>query len=43
MDEEQELLAALAAVTRYEIHGSKLMLFADRALVARFEARAPAE
>ena len=43
MDEEQELFTVLSATTRYEIHGSKLMLFADKALVARFEARAPAE
>ena len=28
MDEEQELFTALGATTRYEIHGSKLMLFA---------------
>jgi heat shock protein HslJ len=39
MDQEQEFLTALGSVTRYEIHGSKLMLFADKALVARFEAR----
>ncbi len=43
MDQEQELFTALGSITRYEIHGSKLMLFADKALVARFEARAPAE
>ena len=43
MDAEQELFAVLASTTRYEIHGSKLMLFADKALVARFEARAPLE
>ena len=43
MDEEQELFTVLSATTRYEIHGSKLMLFADKALVARFEARAPSE
>jgi copper homeostasis protein (lipoprotein) len=39
MDEEQELFTLLGSITRYEIHGSKLMLFADKALVARFEAR----
>ncbi len=43
MDQEQELFTVLAATTRYEIHGSKLMLFADKELVARFEARARAE
>ena len=43
MDEEQELFTLLGTVTRYEIHGSKLMLFADKTLVARFEARAPTE
>jgi len=43
MDQEQELFTALGSITRYEIHGSKLMLFADKTLVARFEARAPAE
>ncbi len=41
MDQEQEFLTALGSVTRYEIHGSKLLLFASKALVARFEARAP--
>lgn len=41
MDQEQELFTVLGAVTRYEIHGSKLMLFAEKKLVARFEARAP--
>lgn len=39
MDQEQELFTALAATTRYEIHGSKLLLFADETLLARFEAR----
>ena len=39
MQQEQELFAVLAQTTRYEIHGSKLLLFADTALVARFEAR----
>ena len=43
MDQEQELFTALSSTTRYEIHGSKLLLFADKALVARFEARAPSE
>ena len=41
MEQEQELFTVLGSITRYEIHGSKLMLFADKALVARFEARAP--
>ena len=39
MEREQELFTALAATTRYEIHGSELLLFADKALLARFEAR----
>ncbi len=43
MDQEQELFTVLGAVTRYEIHGAKLMLFADKKLLARFEARAPVE
>jgi heat shock protein HslJ len=43
MEQEQELFTALGTVTRYEIHGAKLMLFANDKLVARFEARAPAE
>ncbi|UCH30397.1 MAG: META domain-containing protein [Myxococcales bacterium] len=43
MDQEQELFTALASTTRYEIHGSKLLLFADKTLVARFEARARPE
>jgi heat shock protein HslJ len=43
MDQEQTLMTVLGSTTRYEIHGSKLMLFADKELVARFEARAPAE
>jgi heat shock protein HslJ len=43
MDQEQELFTALGSTTRYEIHGSKLMLFAKEALVARLEARAPSE
>ena len=30
MDQEQELFTVLGSVTRYEIHGSKLMLFADQ-------------
>ena len=37
MDQEQELFTALDATTRYEIHGSKLLLFANEKLVARFE------
>ena len=43
MDQEQELFTVLGATTRYEIHGAKLMLFADEKLVARFEARTPVE
>ncbi len=43
MDQEQELFTVLAATTRYEIHGSKLLLFADTTVVARFEARARPE
>jgi copper homeostasis protein (lipoprotein) len=43
MDQEQELLTAIGSTARYEIHGSKLLLFADTRLVARLEARAPAE
>jgi heat shock protein HslJ len=43
MDQEQELFTVLGATTRYEIHGAKLMLFADKKLVARFEARTPVE
>ncbi len=39
MDREQELFTALAATTRYEIRGSELLLFADKTLLARFEAR----
>ncbi len=39
MQQEQELFRAIDATTRYEIHGSKLLLFADDALLARFEAR----
>lgn len=38
MQQEQELFTALGATTRYEIHGSKLLLFADQAIVARLEA-----
>ncbi len=43
MDQEQELFTVLGTVTRFEIHGSKLMLFAEQKVVARFEARAPVE
>ena len=43
MKQEQELFRALDATTRYEIHGSKLLLFAHDVLVARFEARAKPE
>ena len=38
MDQEQDLFTALEATTRYEIHGSKLLLYADETLLARFEA-----
>jgi len=43
MDQEQEFFTAMSSTTRYEIHGSKLLLFADQRLVARFEARTPAD
>jgi heat shock protein HslJ len=43
MDQEQEFLSALNATKRYEIHGSKLLLFDGPTLIARFEARGPAE
>lgn len=43
MKQEQELFRALDATTRYEIHGSKLLLFARDVVVARFEARAKPE
>lgn len=39
MQQEQELFTVLAATTRYEIDGSKLLLFAGETLLARFEAR----
>lgn len=39
MGQEQALFTALDSTTRYEIHGSELLLFADDRLVARFEAR----
>lgn len=39
MEQEQELFTVLAATMRYEIHGAKLLLFADDALLAVFEAR----
>lgn len=39
MQQEQELFRAIDATTRYEIHGSKLLLFGGDELVARFEAR----
>ena len=38
MDQEQAFLRALEATTRYEVYGSKLLLFSDDALLARFEA-----
>jgi heat shock protein HslJ len=38
MNQEQALFTALDSTTRYEIHGSKLLLFADESPVARFEA-----
>ena len=43
MNEEQELFTTLGATTRYEIHGSKLMLFAGKRLIARFEAQPSTE
>ncbi len=39
MDQEQALLGALGATNRYEIHGSKLLLYAGDVVVARFQAR----
>lgn len=39
MDREQELFRALGTVTRYEIDGSELLLFAGEKLIARLEAR----
>lgn len=42
MDQEQKLFTALASTTRYEIHGSKLLLFAGDELIARLQARASA-
>lgn len=43
MGQEQELFTVLATTTRYEIHGSKLLLFADDEPLARFEARTKPE
>ena len=39
MDQEQAFFRALDATRRDEVHGSKLLLFSDDGLVARFEAR----
>ena len=39
MDQEQAFFRALDSVRRYEVHGSKLLLYSDAGLVARFEAR----
>ena len=39
MNEEQELFTVLGQTTRYEIHGSKLLLYAGQNVVARFQAR----
>ncbi|MGB5809033.1 MAG: META domain-containing protein [Polyangiales bacterium] len=39
MNQEQVFLDTLGKVTRYEIHGSKLLLYAGPTLVARFQAR----
>ena len=39
MNQEQELFTVLGQTTRYEIHESKLLLYAGDAVVARFEAR----
>lgn len=38
-NQEQELLTVLGQTTRYEIHGSKLLLYARETVVARFQAR----
>ena len=37
-NQEQAYLTALGKVTRYDIHGSKLLLYADDVVVARFQA-----
>ena len=39
MNQEQALFTMLGQTNRYEIHGSKLLLYADDAVVARFQAR----
>lgn len=39
MKREQELFTVLGSVTHYEIEGPNLSLFADKTVVARFEAR----
>jgi copper homeostasis protein (lipoprotein) len=39
MEQEQRLFRVLGMVTRYEIRGSDLLLFAGDQLVAQFEAR----
>jgi len=43
MNQEQAFFRVLDATRRYEVHGSKLLLFSDTGLVARFEAREPPE
>jgi copper homeostasis protein (lipoprotein) len=43
MDQEQELFRVLGTVSRYEIQGARLLLFAGDELVAQFEARPPAQ
>ncbi|MDH3199715.1 MAG: META domain-containing protein [Myxococcales bacterium] len=39
MNQEQELLTVLGETTRYEIEGSKLLLYGHDTVVARFQAR----
>jgi heat shock protein HslJ len=39
MDQEQAFFRAIDATQRYEVHGSKLLLYSDSGVVARFEAR----
>lgn len=38
-NQEQAYLTVLQKVTRYDIHGSKLLLYADDSVVARFQAQ----
>lgn len=39
LNQEQALFTVLGETTRYEIHGTKLLLYAGDAVVARFQAR----